>query len=168
MPAANLKLSEATEMDIGGISDFLWEAWRQSGPDSPGFAGATDEVIADIARPEMIQARIGGPKHRMFLAKQGDRVVGFSSTRTETSTSIELSGVVVLKEMIGTGIGTKLLDLAATTSAEHGFSKMIVSTETTNDRAIGFYESHGFTRIGTTTTDVEGTPVEVVNLTRDL
>lgn len=168
MSEPSLDFSEATDMDIDVISAFLWEAWRQSGPNSPGFSGATDEVIAEIARPELIHARIGGPKNRMFIAKQQGRVVGFSSTRTETSSTIELSGVVVLNEMIGTGIGTKLLELAATTSARNGFSRMIVSTETTNDRAIGFYERHGFTKIGETTTDVEGTAVEVVNLTRDL
>ena len=168
MSDLNLEIIEATDLDSDAISEFLWEAWRQSGPDSPGFAGATEEVIADIASRKVILSRLGGPTHRMFVAKQDNRVVGFASTRTESSTTIELSGVVVLKEMIGTGIGTRLLDLAVTVSAGHGFSRMVVSTESTNDRALRFYESHGFTRIGETTTDVEGTRVPVVNLTREL
>jgi hypothetical protein len=91
-------VGEAKDGDVDAISAFLWEAWRQAGPGAPGFAGATEEVIADVADPDLIRSRIGGPDHRMYIARSGDRVIGFASARAETGETVELSGIVVLRE----------------------------------------------------------------------
>jgi len=45
---------------------------------------------------------------------------------------------------------------------------MIVSTETGNERAIRFYQHHGFDVMGTDLELVEETPVDVVTLARRL
>jgi ribosomal protein S18 acetylase RimI-like enzyme len=168
MPETAPLIGEATDADVAAISAFLWEAWRQAGPGAPGFSGATEEVIADVADPGLIRTRLGGPRHRMYVARAGDRVVGFASTRADTDDTIELSGIVVLQNTIGTGIGTKLLDAAMGASIGYGFTTMTVSTETSNERAIHFYESHGFAVTGAELEMVEETPVEVVTLARDL
>lgn len=161
-------VTEATTDDVSAISSFMWEAWRQAGPDSPGFAGATEDVIAEIAAPDLIRSRLGGPERRMYIGRLGDRVVGFASTRAETSTVVELSGVIVLEEMTGTGVGGTLVKTATDASANRGFQAMTVSTEVNNDRARRFYEHHGFEPIGTAVEMVGETPVEVVNLRRKL
>jgi hypothetical protein len=53
-------VTEATTADVPAVSTFFWDAWRQAGPDSPGFAGATEDVIAEITTPELIRSRLGG------------------------------------------------------------------------------------------------------------
>ncbi len=157
-------VTEATKDDVAGIADFLREAWRQAGPDSPGFAGATEEVIAEIAAPRAIEARIGGPVRRMFIACQDTRVVGFASTRRLTTEAVELAGVVVLQSLIGSGVGSALFRAAAASARKSGFRRMVVSTETDNERALRFYERSGFTVSGRSTTDAADTEIEVCNL----
>ena len=159
---------EATANDVVAIADFFHEAWRQAGPEAPGFAGATEEVIDEIAAPEAIRARIGGPQRRMFLAWQEDRVVGFAATRRLTGDSIELAGVVVLQSLLGGGVGTVLFEAAAESARTNEFRRMTVSTETDNDRALRFYERCGFSVVGTSTTDAAGTDIEVWNLEMEL
>lgn len=161
-------VTEATTADVPAVSTFFWDAWRQAGPDSPGFAGATEDVIAEITTPELIRSRLGGPDRRMYIAKQDDRIVGFASTRAETTTVVELSGVIVLEELIGTGVGGMLVEAAIDASAKHGFQAMTVSTEVDNDRARSFYEQKGFEPIGRAVELVGETTVEVVNLRRKL
>lgn len=167
MPAGPL-IREASDSDVAAIADFLHEAWRQAGPDAPGFAGATEEVIAEIAAPETVAARIGGPVRHMFIAWQDDRVVGFAATRRLTAELIELAGVVVLQALIGSGIGTALLDAAVKSARSRDFRRMTVSTETDNERAMRFYERCGFTIVGKSATDAAGAEIEVWNLEVDL
>ena len=52
---------EAGARDADAISDFLWVLWNEAGTDAPGLAGATEQVIAEIAEPEAIRNRLGGP-----------------------------------------------------------------------------------------------------------
>ena len=155
---------EATTDDVAAIADFLHEAWRQAGPEAPGFAGATVEVIAEIAAPEAIAARLGGPQRRMFIAWVNNRIGGFATTRRLTFAAIELSGVVVLQSLIGGGVGSALFRGAADSARGDGFHKMTVSTETDNERALRFYERCGFTVVGRSTTDAAGTDIEVWDL----
>jgi len=163
-----VEVTEAGVADAEAISEFFWEAWREAGPGAPGWAGADPEVVAAIAAPEAIAARVGGPEHRMFLAWDGDRVVGFAATRRIDAETIELAGVIVLASMVGHRIGTPLLDAAVRAATRLGYSRMVVSTETDNDRALGFYEARSFVRTGSERRSVEGTDVEVALLERTL
>lgn len=164
----HIVIREADEADVPAITSFFLEMWRQSGPDAPGFAGATEEVIAQIAAPEAIRARIGGPSRRMFLAYLSDSIVGFAATRAVGDESIELAGVIVLDSMIGRGVGTPLVAAAVESARHYGFSQMTVSTETANDRALRFYQARGFEVAGESITTIEGTAVPVVELERQL
>jgi N-acetylglutamate synthase-like GNAT family acetyltransferase len=159
---------EATTDDVAAIADFFHEAWRQAGPEAPGFAGATEEVIAEIAAPDTIAARLGGPQRRMFIARHDDRVIGFAATRRLTAELIELAGVVVLQSLIGGGIGSALFEAAVASARSHDFRGMTVSTETDNERAVRFYERCGFTITGKSATDAAGAEIEVWDLEMDL
>ena len=159
---------EATAEDVAAIADFLHEAWRQAGPGAPGFAGATEDVIVEIAAPEAIRARIGGPGRSMFLAWHDDRVVGFAATRRLTAAAIELAGAVVLQSLIGGGVGSALVQAAVESARTRGFRKMTVSTEIDNERALRFYEKCGFIVVGKSTTDAAGSDIEIWNLQMEL
>jgi ribosomal protein S18 acetylase RimI-like enzyme len=164
----SVAVREATTGQVAAIADFFHEAWRQAGPEAPGFAGATEEVIAEIAAPGAIAARIGGPERRMFIAMVGDQVVGFAATRRLTSDVIELSGVVVLQSLIGSGIGSELFQAAVDSARSNAFRRMTVSTETDNERALRFYARCGFVATGQSTTDAAGTDIRVWNLEMEL
>jgi ribosomal protein S18 acetylase RimI-like enzyme len=159
---------EAGAADVDAIGTLFWRMWDEAGPDAPGFAGATEEVIAEIAQPDAIRARIGGPERHMFVAYIEDSAVGFAATRTIDTEQVELAGIVVLQSMLGHGIGTPLVAAAVAAARERGFERMSVSTEVDNQRAIGFYEARGFEIVGESTADVDGVAVAVSNLERRL
>ena len=163
-PRQSINVREAGEADVPAIGELFQRMWDEAGPDAPGFAGATEEVVAEIAQPDAIRLRIGGPDRRMFVAYQGHSAVGFAATRTIDSDLVELAGIVVLQSMLGRGIGTPLVNAAVTACRERGFKRMTVSTETDNARAIGFYEARGFKRVGQSTVTVEGAEIRVHNL----
>ncbi len=159
---------EATENDAEAITAFLWQAWEEAGPDAPGFAGATEETIRTSSTKESIVERVGGPRRRMFIAKEGEQVVGFSANRAVDDDLVELAGIVVLESMTGKRIGTHLCRIAIERARREDYRRMRVRTEVDNERALGFYESQGFQPIRTLTETVGDTEVVVTELVLDL
>jgi len=163
-----ITVTEATPDDAGAFAAFFWEAWQQAGPEAPGFAGASDEVIRTLTTRAAIVERLGGPDRRLFLAWVGQRVVGFSATTRIDDGSVELAGIIVLQSMIGIGVGTALVTETVASCRREGYRRMVVKTESDNDRALIFYEAKDFTRSRETSEDVDGTPVTVWELERSL
>ncbi len=159
---------EASEADIDAFTEFFKAAWQQSGPDAPGFAGATDEVIAELTTRDAIRERIGGPDRRMFLAWEDERVVGFAATKRIDIDTVELAGIIVLPSYAGRGVGTELVHEALRATKDESYRSMIVRTETTNDSARAFYEARGFVLKRITIEHVDAISVEVWELSRDL
>ena len=163
-----IHVAEASEEDIAAIADFLLAMWEEAGPDAPGLAGATDEIISEIAKAESIRARIGGPERRMYVAYAESSIVGFAATRKTSTSQIELAGIMVLPSMVGRHIGSPLLTAAIDGARALGFHRMTVSTEVDNERALGFYEARGFIIVGESAADVAGTEVPVTDLALEL
>jgi ribosomal protein S18 acetylase RimI-like enzyme len=159
---------EATGADVDAFAKLIRRAWEEAGTDAPGFAGATDVVIAELTTPEMIEPRIGGPDRRMFLAWNGDEAVGFCATRREDTTTVEMAGIIVLGSYSSRGIGTQLVREAIRRVSSESYSRMLVRTEIDNQRARGFYESLGFVNMGSTVEVVEDQSIEVRELERAL
>lgn len=159
---------EASGADAEAVAEFIWTAWREAGPDEPGWAGASEVVIRELTEPEHLRGRVVGPGRRTFLALDGDRVVGFAANRRVDQEEVELVGLIVLKERQGQGIGSALLQRAMGAGQEEGYRRMRVRTESNNEPAIRLYESRGFEAVETSTQDVEGVRVEIVKLLRDL
>jgi ribosomal protein S18 acetylase RimI-like enzyme len=165
---SKVPVREAIDADGDAFAVFFREAWEQSGPEAPGFVGATDEVIDELTTLEAFRDRVGGPDRRMFLAWDRDRVVGFAATRRVDDTTVELAGIIVLPVTAGRGVGSALLAAAVATARDDEYREMTVLTESSNDRARAFYEAHEFVVGASTTEPVEGTPVELSSFTRNL
>lgn len=100
----------------------------------------------------------------MFLAHINDAVVGFSATRAVNDDTTELAGIVVLEGMHGLGLGTALLEAATQSAAAAGSQHISVKTEATNEGALGFYRGNGFTDTRRVVEDVEGQPMELMEM----
>jgi dTDP-4-amino-4,6-dideoxy-D-galactose acyltransferase len=159
---------EATADDVGDIATLLRRLWAAAGPDAPGYAGATDAGIEELAQPPAIEERLGRPDRRMFLAGDEDDWLGFAATRRIDAARCELAGILVLEEATGRGVGSALVAAAVARARIDGATQMIVRTEVGNDRAIAFYRSAGFTPTEETVEMVGDTPVPVVELERHL
>ncbi|MEN3357092.1 MAG: hypothetical protein V7637_1074, partial [Mycobacteriales bacterium] len=57
-------------------------------------------------------------------------------------------GGPVLPAHTGDRIGSRLLELVASSARQDGFARLTVRTELTNDTALLFYDSRGFTPVG--------------------
>jgi len=154
--------------DIRKLGDFLLEAWREAGPAAPGFSGATEEAMRELASERSLRAKLTDPALRIFVAEDAGRVLGFASLKKLDSFTAELSGIAVLQGMVGRGVGTALLKAARESGAIAGYRKVVVKTEVSNERAISFYKKQGFVEIAKTTEDVEGTKVNLMVLERCL
>jgi len=152
--------------DVKKVNTFFLEAWKKAGPGALGFAGATDESIQKIASEEFLRVLLSDPAKWLFVAEEDHRIIGFASLREneEDKEKIELSGIIVLSGYEGKGIGTSLYQEALRTAKDLGFRRMVVKTETFNERAIGFYKKLGFIERGTKVETIDGTNVSLVVL----
>ncbi len=96
------------------------------------------------------------------------RGVGFAATRRIDADAVELAGVIVLEDASGRGVGAKLVAAAVTATRNESYRTMVVRTEIGNTRARAFYEGLQFTLAGSGVEHVEGSDVEVSELTRSI
>jgi ribosomal protein S18 acetylase RimI-like enzyme len=159
-----LTVTGASDSDIQSIHDFLLEAWREAGPSAWGWTGATEENVHAMASSETLQHLISNPKVKLFLGRDGNQVVGFAANRAVDESTAELTGIVVQERYTGRGVGKALINAAIESATAQGFRSIIVKTEPFNERALAFYKSSGFNRVGLTTEEVDGTKIELVML----
>jgi len=158
----------AERSDAAAFAHFLREAWQESGPDAPGFAGATDEVIDQITHLEAVEERIEADGRTMHLALEDGAVIGFAATRRIDEGAIELAGIIIRRAHAGRGVGTSLITASIEAASDQGFTTMIVRTEADNDLARAFYGKLGFGNPVPAEEFVDGEAIEVVEMARPL
>lgn len=157
-------VSELQAADASHLKSFLLDAWRLAGPSALGWTGATDENIAEIASESFLKGLIGNTDLRVFIAKQGEDIVGFCAIRKVDYQSVELAGIIVRQDLLGKGIGSDMLRRAREEAVELGFNAMLVKTESTNERALSFYENKGFIKQGQIVEELNGAKVNLTFL----
>ena len=136
---------EAEQEDVESLIEFLRKAWKEAGLGALGWTGATEETMRHIASHGFLSNLLKRDDTRVFIALNEGQVVGFASNR-RTGELVELSGIVVLESMTGVGIGGRLLEHSIEAAKDDRYTKMIVKTESFNERAINFYLRNGFRR----------------------
>ena len=158
----------ARKNDAVALGGFFVRAWKESGPGALGFTGATDDAIRAISSVEFLTQRLSSPNVRIVIAEMDGEIIGFASTRAVGKREGELSGIVVLEDASGMGVGSKLVRKACEAGVKMGVSRLSVRTEAFNQRAIGFYKENGFTESGKVTEKVGRTKVPLMVLERNL
>jgi ribosomal protein S18 acetylase RimI-like enzyme len=161
-------IREANEEDLEAIAAFFWAAWKEAGIDSPGWAGASDETLRELTDPGNLRSQVGGPFRRMFLALEGEEVVGFASLHHVDDEMAELAGIVVRKAHQGRGVGTRLVEAVAEAARAVGYLRIRVRTAAESTRALRFYEDRGFRKTQSLREETEDATVEGWELERDL
>ncbi len=155
---------EAGQEDVESLIEFLLKAWKEAGPGALGWTGATEETMRHIASHGFLSNLLKRDDTRVFIALNEGQVVGFSSNSRIDDELVELSGIVVLESMTGVGIGGRLLEHSIEAAKDDRYTKMIVKTESFNERAVNFYLRNGFRQEATMEEEVEGSKVELVKL----
>jgi ribosomal protein S18 acetylase RimI-like enzyme len=90
----------------------------------------------------------GSPGHALFVAADGDRVVGFVavSTRTHFTGDVDayIGELVVDRTVERQGVGRMLLRVAEDWARDNGFDTLTLDTGARNTRARALYEAAGF------------------------
>ena len=68
----------------------------------------------------------------------------------------EINMLYVRPDLIGHGLGHRLLALAESILSEAGYTQIALDVFSANAHAIGFYERHGYAKSGGKTDDIEG------------
>lgn len=143
----------AVPSDAEGISRVVHDTWLATYPNEE--AGITKEDIEEQMKnrqsPEEVEktrARIlaNDPNKRIFVAKEKDSVVGFSTLNKEDQFN-QLKAIYILPEFQGRGVGKKLWSEILKATDGDG-KKIIVHVATYNKNAIEFYKRLGFKETG--------------------
>lgn len=152
----------ATIEDARDVAVVHVEAWRAA------YRGPVDQAVLDRQNVESrttmwrtwIERSLAGEStdvygpvpHRLLVAESDDRVVGWASFgggRDEESTGLgELAGLYTRPSAWSQGVGHALLTRVENELRAEGWSHAYLWVLAGNDRAIRFYESHGWNADG--------------------
>ena len=145
MNEARIRL--ATPADAPAIADVRVTAWRTT------YRGMIPDAYLDAMKVEdsivlWDKVLTAAPNTTStFVAEADGRVVGFASGIMKPEAKLgfdaELTGIYVVREAQGAGIGRRLIAAVAAAQRSHGATAMIVWVIAANKTARAFYEALG-------------------------
>lgn len=140
----NIVIREATTADARGILDCLQAAFQ------PYRSIYTPDAYVDtVLTTETISQRF--ESMQIFVAVVGDeQVIGTIACGMSDVVEGHLRGMAVPPEWQGLGIAEKLLRAAEAHLMKQACSRITLDTTEPLQRAMRFYESHGYRRSGRT------------------
>lgn len=153
--------------DWQDLAGLIREAYSQAGPEALGWAGASDAAIDELTSEQVINGIM--EREKIYLARDSGKVMGFASWHGIGRSGLaELSGVIVLEEQKGRGIGSLLVEKVLDDAREAGYSSIGVKTEEYNAPAISFYRKCGFAFVKTLDETVDAKKIRCLYLERSL
>jgi GNAT superfamily N-acetyltransferase len=144
---SDVRIRLATPADAAAIAEVRVNAWRTT------YRGMIPDGYLDAMKVEDSAALWGkvlaaAPNTTStFVAEIDGRVVGFASGIMKPAAAhgfdAELTGIYVVREAQGSGIGKRLVAAVAAAQRSHGATAMIVWVIAANKIARAFYESLG-------------------------
>jgi ribosomal protein S18 acetylase RimI-like enzyme len=135
-------IRKATEADLEGVSACLTEAFEPY-RDLYTPAGFTDTVLTvETARRRLAHMTI-------LVADAGGAIVGTIGYQAGADGEGHLRGMAVRAPSQGSGIARALLAAAEAGLRAHRCTRVTLDTTRPLERAIAFYERHGYTTTGT-------------------
>jgi ribosomal protein S18 acetylase RimI-like enzyme len=103
-----------------------------------------DQEFLDACRAELTFRPEDAVTRRIVVADSPSGIVGFYSIDGEPPDG-ELGNLWIVPERIGTGLGRRLWQHAASSASEAGYTSLLIEAD---PNAVGFYEAMGADRIG--------------------
>ena len=136
-----IQIREMSETDAAAVSALYAESWKQTYEELYDEAGLAREIAKRFS--EAIQkAEANDPEVITLVAIDDGKLVGASSSDMDDRHQAWIERMHILPEYFGTGLAD---DLMRATLAKHtGLQSIALKVLKGNDRAIAFYEKHGF------------------------
>ncbi len=137
-------IEEARIEDLPQLAELLGELFAQEKDFAPDREKQLKGLRLIVERPEV---------GRILVAREGKDVVGminllFTISTAEGGPVVWSEDLIVKREYRGKGVGMALMEAAIQFARERGMSRITLLTDSDNEKAIRFYERHGFARSG--------------------
>lgn len=144
----------AKPSDLKNLAVLLQQVWISTYATEGILEEFSSYVLSEYSL-ENVRNSIEDRNKRILMATINDCVVGCAvalltpqSPASNVESGLEISTLYVLESFQGKGIGKKLLTECEREVKRLGFSRMWLTVYYGNEKAITFYTSQGFTRIG--------------------
>lgn len=141
--------------DLRAISELLGETWHAT---YDGIYGTqkVSEITASWHSLAALEPRLTRPQSEFIVADDGTRLggVAFAASSDPEKKLVVLHQLYVRPDCQRQGIGRDLL--AEITDAFPDATGMRLEVEAANDKAVRFYQAHGFVEVGRTDDCGEG------------
>ncbi len=162
-----MHVREATAADVPCIREVAQESWQAAYAAflTPGQCRRALEDLYDAESLERAIDELDG--FHLLLAELDGEVQGFASAERTWSDEAELYALYVHPDHWGGGLGSALLGEVESRVAGE-VDRLACSAFVENYAGVGFFESHGFERLGETKTEVAGSVHEEHELEKRL
>ena len=152
-----------TDEEIKGRAFVAWHSWRYA------YKGIVSQDYLDGMKLEKVEEIAFKFKDGVYVAKDGDKVVGFVSYGEYRGEDLENAGeiyaIYVLEDYWGKGVGARLVETALENLKDFQIVALWVFKD--NLRARKFYEKCGFKADGKENTFALITPLEEIRMTKE-
>ena len=152
-----------TDEEIRGRAFVAWHSWRYA------YKGIVSQDYLDGMKLEKVEDIAFKFKDGVYVAKDGDKVVGFVSYGEYRGEDLENAGeiyaIYLLEDYWGKGIGARLVETALENLKDFQIVALWVFKD--NLRARKFYEKCGFRTDGKENTFALITPLDEIRMTKE-
>ena len=132
-------IRHVTAQDVPEVVRLVTETLAEFGLEF-GKGAATDDDLPHL--PGSYADRGGA----FWVASEGETLVGTAGVFPVAPATYELRKMYLRPSTRGLGIGRRLLDTAIAWTRDQGGTHLVLDTMEKMERAIAFYEAHGFVR----------------------
>ena len=152
-PARPKDLEACAALNCAYTPDRVWQMDARGGSDSLTVSFRVVRLPREnrVNYPLQGESLLAGWQRRdgFLVAEEDDRICGYVTLTTHAEHGIAWIGdLVVDRPLRRSGIGTALLQAAATSGRDRGLVRLVAETQTKNYPAIQFYQSRGLTFCG--------------------
>lgn len=138
----------ASARDLQAIRALLVETWHDT-YDAIYGAERVTEITDEWHSLASLEARLVQPNSEFLVADDGERICGVAFATADEDAAVTLHQLYVLPAFQGKGIGGLLLDEVESCFPEA--TKVRLEVEEANEKAVAFYLSQGFAKVGMAT-----------------
>lgn len=149
-----IKTRICTVADAALIADMSRQTFYETFA-SDNTAENMDKFMTEQFGRKALMKEVGAEGNIFFLAYDGDEPVGYAKMREGevlpelgNKRSIEIVRIYAIKEAIGKGVGTVLMQQCIDAATERNKEVIWLGVWEENQRAIGFYKRWGFEKFG--------------------
>lgn len=160
-----IQIREMTVSDAGIVSELYADSWRRTYSDLYDEAGLAAQIAKRFSEEKQTE-EVKNADVITLVVTDGDAVIGASSSMMDGRNQAWIDRMHILPEYFGTGLAD---DLMRATIAKHsGLQSLALKVLKGNDRAIHFYEKHGFNVTDTIEADEAVGGASAVVMTRTI